>query len=200
MGVPCGAVYSCGVVDFNKPGEPDSGGEPSLGAGGTPPPPPAWYPDPENASVQRWWDGNGWTEYQRPATQAGFTPPASTPMNTVDERNWILAAHLSALPAAFAFLAFVGPLLVFLIKGGDSPLVRQHAVAALNFHLSWLLYGIALGFATFVLMFILVGFLLIPVLIGGAIWWLVVLVLASIKAGNGDPVPYNYPLTINFVK
>ncbi len=42
--------------------------------------------------------------------------------------------------------------------------------------------------------------LLIPVLIALAIAWFVIVVLASIKAGNGDPVPYNYPLTIAFVK
>ncbi|MBJ7470099.1 MAG: DUF4870 domain-containing protein [Solirubrobacteraceae bacterium] len=167
---------------------------------GTPPPPPNWYPDPQNPSAQRWWDGSQWTDYERPAATSGATLPAGPPMNATDERNWVLAAHLSALPASFAFLAFVGPLLVLLIKGGDSPLVRQHAVAALNFHLSWMLWGVILVVAMFVLSIIIIGFLLIPVIIAGAIAWLVIVIMASVQAGNGNMQPYNYPLTINFVK
>ncbi len=167
----------------------------------SPTPPPAWYPDPQNPSVQRWWDGGQWTEYQRPAAAASYgLPPAGGPMSAQDERNWLLAAHLSALPAAFLFLAFLGPLLVFLFKGGDSPLVRQHAVAALNFHLSWMIWGALLVGAMIVLSFILVGLLLIPVIVIGAVAWFVIVVMASVRAGNGDLVPFAYPLTINFVK
>ena len=31
-------------------------------------PPPDWYPDPENAGMLRYWDGNQWTEHRAPAT------------------------------------------------------------------------------------------------------------------------------------
>ncbi|MEV5980438.1 DUF2510 domain-containing protein [Streptomyces sp. NPDC052114] len=51
------------------------------------PPPPGWYPDPHQPSVERWWDGTAWTEHRRtpeapqaaPAQQ-GFGPadPAAT--------------------------------------------------------------------------------------------------------------------------
>jgi hypothetical protein len=27
--------------------------------------PAGWYPDPSDASQQRWWDGNAWTEHQQ---------------------------------------------------------------------------------------------------------------------------------------
>ncbi|MFE0173074.1 DUF2510 domain-containing protein [Streptomyces sp. NPDC059002] len=50
-------------------------------------PPPGWYPDPHQPSVERWWDGTAWTEHRRtpevpqmaPAQQ-GFGPaaPAAT--------------------------------------------------------------------------------------------------------------------------
>lgn len=36
-----------------------------------PPPPAAWYPDPADSQVQRWWDGNQWTEH----TRGGQAPP-----------------------------------------------------------------------------------------------------------------------------
>ena len=165
-----------------------------------PPPPPAWYPDPQNPSVQRWWDGGQWTDYQRPASAVSYSLPPAAPMSGEEERNWLLAAHLSALPAAFIFLAFLGPLAVMLIKGGESPLVRQHSVAALNFNLSWLLYGVVLTVTAVVLSLILIGFLLFPVIAIGAVAWFVIVVMASVRAGNGNAVPFAYPLTINFIK
>lgn len=36
-----------------------------------------WYPDPEDATQQRYWDGEQWTEHRAPL--AGATPPPSTP-------------------------------------------------------------------------------------------------------------------------
>ncbi|ATL26421.1 DUF2510 domain-containing protein [Streptomyces formicae] len=50
-------------------------------------PPPGWYPDPRQPSVERWWDGTAWTEHRRTpeaaqqaAAQQGFGPadPAVT--------------------------------------------------------------------------------------------------------------------------
>lgn len=32
--------------------------------------PPGWYPDPNNATLQRWWDGTTWTEHTAPAAPA----------------------------------------------------------------------------------------------------------------------------------
>lgn len=42
-------------------------------AQGSPPPPPAvpagWYPDPNNAQLQRYWDGGSWTDHTAPLPQ-----------------------------------------------------------------------------------------------------------------------------------
>lgn len=35
-----------------------------------------WYPDPENATAERWWDGTGWTDHRRPSTVPPVAPPA----------------------------------------------------------------------------------------------------------------------------
>jgi Protein of unknown function (DUF2510) len=40
-----------------------------------PSPPAGWYPDPENGSRSRWWDGRAWTEHLAPA--APSWPPSS---------------------------------------------------------------------------------------------------------------------------
>ena len=64
------------------------------------------------------------------------------PMRPDEERTWGAAAHWSAFVGAFVALAFVGPLLVLLLKGNESPYVRRQAVESLNFQLSMLIYAI----------------------------------------------------------
>jgi len=33
--------------------------------------PPGWYPDPDSANIDRWWDGGEWTSHRRPAAPTG---------------------------------------------------------------------------------------------------------------------------------
>jgi uncharacterized protein len=105
-------------------------------------------------------------------------------------RNWAVAAHLSAVIGAWVALAFIGPLAVWLIKRDDHPFIAKHATEALNFNLSLLIY-LAVAF---LLSLLLIG---IPLLIGIAIAWLVLTIVAAIKASNGED--YRYPFTIRFV-
>lgn len=35
--------------------------------------PAAWYPDPDNATLQRYWDGAKWTEHRAPAVASTQT-------------------------------------------------------------------------------------------------------------------------------
>jgi hypothetical protein len=41
-------------------------------------PPPGWYLDPDDGSLQRWWDGTGWTEVKQ-ATSPEPNPPPTAP-------------------------------------------------------------------------------------------------------------------------
>jgi thiol:disulfide interchange protein len=45
-------------------------------------PPAGWYPDPEDASQQRYWDGSTWTEHRAPGVAAQPTQPTYAPTNT----------------------------------------------------------------------------------------------------------------------
>lgn len=50
----------------------------------SPPPPAGWYPDPDVADQQRYWDGADWTEHTAPASvppppQASGAPSAECP-------------------------------------------------------------------------------------------------------------------------
>jgi len=76
------------------------------------------------------------------------------------------------------------------VFGPRSAYVRAHAVESLNFNLTWLLYAI-IGVA---LAFLLIG---IPILIALGIAYLVLVIIASVRANNGEF--FRYPLTIRFV-
>ena len=108
-------------------------------------------------------------------------------------RTWCVACHLSAL-AGFVVPAFghiLGPLIVWLIKRGESSEIDAHGKEALNFQISMLIYNLAAG----VLCLVLVGFLLLVVL---HFLNLVLVIVASIQASEGKL--YRYPLTIRLVK
>jgi uncharacterized protein len=165
--------------------------------------PAGWYSDPDGSGRRRYWDGERWTDALAPYESAGGRGDASTPTPAVpggatspeSQRTWALAAHLSALLAVFIGLPFVGPLIVYLVKRED-PYVRRHAAEALNFNLSVTIYAIVLGIVTAILIVVLIGLLLIPVLALGALAWLILVIIASVRASQGED--YRYPLTIRF--
>lgn len=170
---------------------------PEVPAFGTPPRPDAT--DPGEIGSDR--PGEGGPTYGPPAygppaygppnyrqgTTPGYPPRA---MSTTEERNWAVGAHLSGFVAAYVALGFIGPLVVLLASGNRSPFVRRHALEALNFNLSILVY-VAISV---VLVLLLIG---IPMLITIALLYLVTTIQGSIAASRGEE--YRYPLTIRFI-
>jgi uncharacterized protein len=118
-------------------------------------------------------------------------PPGQRPLPPDQERLWAMLAHLLSFVAAYLFLGFVAPLVVMLVFGPRSAYVRAHAVESLNFNLSWLLYAIV----AVVLIVIGIGILILLAL---GIAYVVLIIIASIRANNGEF--YRYPLTIRFVR
>ena len=119
------------------------------------------------------------------------TPP--TPSTSSDVRTWCVLCHASALLGLFFhFLGHIlGPLVVWLIKRGDSPEIDAHGKESLNFQISMLIYDVI----AFILFIVFIG---IPILI--ALWILntVLVIVASIRASEGKF--YRYPLTIRLIK
>lgn len=111
-------------------------------------------------------------------------------MTPQSERNWAIAAHLTSFVAAYVALGFLGPLVVLLVQGDKSPYVRAHAVEALNFNLTWLIYIVVSG----ILVLVLVGVALLAVL---GVAYAVLVILAAVAAADGRT--YRYPLTIRFI-
>jgi hypothetical protein len=120
---------------------------------------------------------------QQPSAQQQQLSPA-------DARNWAMGAHLSSFVAAWIALGVLGPLVVMLVVGDRSPFVRRHAVEALNWNISALIY-LAVSIP---LMFILVGFLTAGVV---AVCYVVFTIMGAVAASRGEE--YRYPLTIRLV-
>ncbi|MBA3881495.1 MAG: DUF4870 domain-containing protein [Chthoniobacterales bacterium] len=117
-----------------------------------------------------------------------------------DVRTWIVLCHASAL-AGFIIPAaghIVGPLIVWLLKRGDSAEIDEHGKESLNFQISMFIYTAVLGVVCFFLMFVLIGFLLLPLLAVLYVADVVLVIVASLKASEGQL--YRYPLTIRLIK
>ncbi|MGZ5416293.1 MAG: DUF4870 domain-containing protein [Nocardioides sp.] len=123
----------------------------------------------------------------QPPQQPGYGPLT---VPTSEEKNWALAAHVGTFVAAWFAMGFLAPLIIMLVKGNDSAFVRRHAVESLNFQISLLIYLVV----SFILAFILIGFVLMAAV---GVFALVVIILATIKAANGED--YRYPLCIRMV-
>jgi len=133
------------------------------------------------------------TAYSRaPYATAPYAPaPVTLGPTTEADRNWATAAHLSGFVAAFVALGFLGPLVVLLTGGHRSAFVRRHAVEALNFNLSILVWLAVSA----LLVLVLVGLVLLPAV---GILYLVASILGAMAAHRGEE--YRYPLTIHFVR
>ena len=114
---------------------------------------------------------------------------APEPTITSDAKGWAALSHLSAFVMFLGVPALVGPFVVWLLKR-DDPYVDQQAKEALNFNISFLIYGIASA----LLIILLVGLLLLPIVF---VTWFVLVIVASVKASAGED--YRYPLTLRFV-
>src|SRR5438874_7175535 len=117
---------------------------------------------------------------ETPPLPADQTPTPTTPVAS-KVRTWCVLCHASALLGLFFhFLGhLLGPLIVWLVKRGDSPEIDAHGKESLNFQLSMLIYDAIAA----ILCIVLIG---IPILI---ILWIVntvFVIIASIRASEGQ--------------
>lgn len=119
-------------------------------------------------------------------------PPAPAGVPSAEEKQWGLFSHLSALSGMIIPLGSVlGPLIIWQVKKDTLPFAADQAKEALNFNIT---VAIAL-IVSFLLTFVVIGLLLLP-LVGLA--WLILTILAAIKANEG--VAYRYPFALRLIK
>jgi uncharacterized Tic20 family protein len=125
-------------------------------------------------------------------TNPSQIPPPSSPAPNRDQNMWAMICHLSALAGFVIPLGNIfGPLVVWLIKKDEFPLVADQGKEALNFQISMTIYYIV----AIILIIVLIGIVL---LIGLAIFSLIMTIVAMVKANEG--VAYRYPLCIRIIK
>ena len=117
----------------------------------------------------------------------------------MSEKTWCIVAHLCGLAGYVVPVigGVGGPLIIWLMKKDVWPVVGAHALEALNFNISVLIYGFVL------IAFAMVTFglgALIAVPAGFALWilHLVCTIMAAVKVNEGKP--YRYPFTLRLIK
>ena len=155
-------------------------------------------------------------------SQHSMTPAAPL---TTEERNWAMAAHLSALVAVVGlpFGHVVGPLVVYLVKHEESEFVGEHARSSLNYQITVSIAAIVAVVVGIVLFAIAIAMLglgssqhgsgmsdaagvgiialwvgIILVVAALLIVSLVFIIMGTMAAGAGKP--YTYPFAIKFVR
>jgi len=132
-------------------------------------------------------------------------PPAPEGEVPQDQRTPAMLAHILGI-----FTGFIGSLIIWLINkdNQNKSFVIDQAKEALNFQLTLLLAGIALGIIGGILGFI-VGLVLGPlaIVVVGLVWLLAIAIgignlifciLAAMKANNGEA--YRYPFALRLIK
>jgi uncharacterized Tic20 family protein len=138
---------------------------------------------------------------------------------TSEERNWAIAAHLSALVAVMGvpFGHIIGPLVVYLTQRDRSPFVASHARASLNFQITvsiaalvffavafagWAAFIIALPTepsATMPFFWFLGGWIATACVVLLAVAGIFVLIVMGAVAASNER-PYRYPFALSFVR
>jgi uncharacterized protein len=112
--------------------------------------------------------------------------PLFTP--TSDDRVLGLLSHLLAIVPGIGIL---GPLVIYLLKRGQSSFVEENAKESLNFQITVILAFIISG----ILMVVWIGFILMAIL---GVAELVLVIIATIRASENKI--YRYPFNLRLIK
>ena len=105
---------------------------------------------------------------------------------------WATLCHLGGFAGyIFPFGNVIVPLVLWLIKKDEMPLVEREGKKSVNFQISITIYTVV----AFILVFVLIG---LPLLLAIGVFDFVVIILAAIRTNKGED--YHYPLSIRFIK
>ncbi|MBD9180079.1 MAG: DUF4870 domain-containing protein [Odoribacter splanchnicus] len=108
---------------------------------------------------------------------------------STDANQYSMFIHLSQFLGIFTGIGIIVPVILWLIKKDESPVIDNNGKIVINWILSLLIYAACAG----ILCIIVIG---IPLLIALAVCDFIFIILGSIKASSG--VLWKYPLSIEF--
>ncbi len=110
-----------------------------------------------------------------------------------EEKQWGMFTHLAAFVGLLGipFGSVIGPLIIYLIKKDEFEFVNDQGKEVLNFQITWSIIFIISA----ILILVGIGILM---LIGFGIAWLVLVIVGTVAANNGQY--YRYPFTIKFLQ
>lgn len=126
-------------------------------------------------------------------TNTPATPSPNPEALSENERTWGMIAHFSAL-ALFVLPVVgcvVGPLVVWAIKKDQYPFAAEAAKEAINFNLAVLIGYVVCSILAFVFIGFVLGFALF-------IYWLVMTIVAGVKASEG--IHYRHRVALRILK
>lgn len=111
---------------------------------------------------------------------------------TADQKQMGMFLHLSQLANVILFpIGIVVPIVLWQIQKEKIPALDAHGKMVVNWMISCTIYA----FVSFVLMFVVIGFLTIMAV---GLLGIIFPIIGGIKANNGEL--WEYPLTIKFLK
>lgn len=120
-------------------------------------------------------------DYATPAAGGYQGPPP-----TKDETNMAMLIYILGI-----FTGFIGPLILWLVKKNESGFINDQGKEVLNFQITaFLAYVVCI-----ILMFVIIGFFLIPVVM---VCYIVFLILGALKANKG--IAYRFPFALRLLK
>ena len=124
--------------------------------------------------------------------------PVGGGMSAQDERTWSMIAHLSVLLSLVTGIGGpIAALVIWLVYKDRSQRVAFHALQSLWYQVAWAVILLVGWSITFILMFVLVGFLLVPVMAIASLVPFVHQCYAAYKVYQG--VDYRYPVIADMV-
>lgn len=125
-------------------------------------------------------------EYRREKEKILNSPEYPTLLWGMGESTFLMLMHLSQF-----LTGFVLPLIMWLSNKDQNEKVNEHGKNIINFAISYTIYIVISCF----LMILIIGF---PMLIALSVMITVFIILAAIKAANGEV--WKYPLSIEIIK